>query len=64
MFLSLSLQGTGATNPAVIVVAIIAGFIAFIVLRTVFRALNFVLGLGCTVIVAVIVFLILRSLIK
>ena len=54
----------GATNPVVIIVAIIAGLIAFFVFRTFFRALNFVFHLGCLALVAVVVFLILRSVIK
>jgi len=64
MLLLPPLQTTGATNPLVIVLAIIAGLVAFFVFRTVFRALNLVFHLGCLVIVAGVVFLILRSMIK
>ena len=64
MLLLPPLQTAGATNPLVIVAAIIAGLIAFFVFRTAFRALNLVFHLGCLVIVAGVVFLILRSMIK
>jgi hypothetical protein len=64
MLLLPPLQTTATTNPAVIVVAIIAGVIAFFLFRLVFRSLNFIFHLGCLVIVAGVVFLLLRGVIK
>ena len=58
------LPAVDTSSPVVIIVAIVAGLIAFVVLRTVFRVLNTLLGLGCLVIVAVAVYLILRTVIK
>ena len=64
MLLLPPLQAAGTTNPLVIVLAIIAGLVAFFLFRTVSRALNLVFHLGCLVIVAGAVFLILRNMIK
>jgi hypothetical protein len=64
MFLIHSLQQALPTNPLVIVVAIIAGVIAFFVFRIFFRALNLIFHLGCLALVAVAVFFILRNIIK
>ena len=64
MLLMPTLQAINTTNPLVIVLAIIGGLVAFFVFRTVFRALNLVFHLGCLVIVAGTIFLILRNMIK
>ncbi len=51
-------------NPAVVFIAIIAGVLAFFVFRLVFRALHVIFHLGCLVVVAVVVYLILQNVIK
>jgi hypothetical protein len=59
-----ALQAVDTTNPVVIVVALVVGLIAFLIFRTLFRALNFVFHLGCLAIVALAAFFILRGVIK
>jgi hypothetical protein len=58
------LPGIGPVNPAVLVLAFIAGFIAFLLFRTVFRFLHFIFHLGCLAIVVVAVIFLLKNVIK
>ena len=64
MLMQIPVPGVGATNPLVFLIALIAGFVAFLIFRFVFRMLHFVFHLGCLAIVAVVVFFILRNVIK
>ena len=57
-------QLLATADPITIFVAVIAGLLAFFLIRTLFRTVNFVFQLGCLVIVALAVLYILRSVLK
>jgi hypothetical protein len=57
-------QLLATADPIMLLIAVIAGVLAFFLFRTLFRTVNFVFQLGCLVIVALAVLYILRSVLK
>ncbi|MBP7688679.1 MAG: hypothetical protein KA765_12250 [Thermoflexales bacterium] len=57
-------QLLATADPITIFVAVVAGLLAFFLIRTLFRTVNFVFQLGCLVLVALAVLYILRSVLK
>jgi hypothetical protein len=60
----ITLPGVGPVQPVVLLIALVAGFVIFLLFRGILRAFHFILQLGCLAIVVVGVIFILRNVIK
>jgi hypothetical protein len=60
----ITLPGVGPVQPIVLVLALVAGLVVFLLFRGILRAFHFIFQFGCLALVVVAVIFILRNVIK
>lgn len=60
----ITLPGIGPVNPVVLVIALVAGLLVFLLFRGILRAFHFIFQFGCLALVVIAVIFILRNVIR